>query len=122
MPRLPWTRRRVALPEAAVRQAVARLSESEPETAVPIPLTVLPTNVATRLDTPRMFMVASSYLLSYPMPETRVTNGLLPGMAQPEVPRESAPTQSSTPSVRAMLPERWNVQAECPKRRIVVED
>lgn len=30
----------------------------------------LPTNVATRLDTPRMFMVTSSYMLSYPMPET----------------------------------------------------
>lgn len=112
MPRLPWTRRRVPLPEAAVRQVVERIADA----IVP----PIPTNVATRLDTPRMFMVTSSYMLSYPMPETQVTNGLLPGMAEPE--RASQPTQSSTPSIRAMLPERWNVQAECPKRRIVVED
>ena len=66
---------------------------------------------------------ARPYMMSEILPETLVEIGILPGQAAPENrARQAEPTQSSTPSVKSMLPERWTIEESCPKRRIVVED
>jgi hypothetical protein len=81
---------------------------------------MLPTNIVSRAIVLRPFLVNSC--TPYLPIETMVETGLLPGMAEPERPRQIEPTQSSTPTIKSLLPERWTIEESCPKRRIILEE